>query len=590
MIKIDKKIKIGALDCANVPTGLYLIRFASRNSVTSKLALDLVLAHIEKEIKSHFDGRNTYAKQALLIDVSKLREAKIIYDKIDDFTDENSGAIHYHQMVIGIDLTNDGTIPDVKIDYFNNYYLGSFAYVLKRQVYADSWSDEWLTPSNSTEGFCYTFSDIKGDQGNYQLKIKSNNDMQLFTQVSKIFKPYNHIAISTEIDMNKTYGLNGVAKFTFKIYDNLQEAFKDKQNNTLYIHQFDGLMGSLRFFISKETRNGRVQFKALYKNRPKLYWYKEMAVFYDGEKVFNNVALYFEEWESLGIKQLDILQFCSNKDFFFQNHIGDDYYANKLVLTFVNKDKIDIVHTKFRNLGSTAIDATVVFKPKKNQSSIRYDVDIDTSGRNTRKYLGSFVVPVNDKDIQIDVLRIIAEAINICLTRDNIGNLILCNTSYKEYILGAKKENQPDTLSKWFESCTKVSKQNDNKLTKAYKEMKSNLEKEYKELDLYLKHYDFSKCMPVPRIVADEKMIKNYYKSLHIEPKNIIIKTINNKEIKAIEETQPMIDFMVIDNDGMILKREYPIYKFYNNKTNEVEFIYNKMKGEVTHDKTKNRR
>lgn len=586
MIKIDKKIRIGALEGATIPTGLYLIRFASRNYTTSKLALDLVLTHIEKEIISYYNGRDSNVKEKLLLDVSRLRKAEIIYDRIDYFTDENSETIHYHQMVIGIDLTNDGKIPDVE-----NNYLGSFAYVLKRQIYDyNSWEDKWITPYNSTEGFCYTFSDMKGKGNSYQFKIESNNDMQLYAQVLKIFKPYNHIAISTEIDMDKTYGFNGVAKFTFKIYDNLQEAFENKQNNTLYIHQFDGLMGPLQFFIRKDTRNGRAQFKTLYKNKPKLYWYKEMAVFYDGEKVFNNVAPYFEEWRDLGIKQLDILQFCNNKDFFFQSNIGDDYYANKLVLTFINKDKIDITHTKFRAFGSTAINATVVFKPKKDQSSIKYDVEIDTSGRNMRKYLGSFVVPVNDKDIQIDVLKIIDEAINICLTRNNVENLTLCNTSYKEHILGVKKENQPDTLSKWFESCTKVSKQNDNKLTKAYKEMKSNLEKEYKELDLYLKHYDFSKCMPVPRIVADEKMIKNYYKSLHIEPKNIIIKTINNKEIKAIEETQPMIDFMIIDNDGMILKREYPIYKFYNNKTNEVEFIYNKMKGEVTHDKTKNRR
>ena len=588
MIRIDKKIRIGALDSANVPTGLYLIRFASRNCVTSKLALDLVLTHIEKEIISYHNGRTSNVKEKLLLDVSRLREAEIIYDKIDYFIDENLETIHYHQMVIGIDLTNDGTIPDVEDNYFNNYYLGSFGYALKRQIYANSWSDVWTTPYNSIEDFCYTFSDIKGKGGNYQFKIKSNDDTQLFTQVLKIFKPYNHIAISAEIDMNKTYGFNGVAKFTFKIYDNLQEAFENKQNNTLYIHQFDGLMGPLQFFINEETRNGRVQFKTLYKNKPKLYWYKEMVVFYDGEKVFNNVAPYFEKWEDLGIKQLDILQFCSNKDFFFQSNIGDDYCANKLVLTFINKDKIDITHTKFRDFGSNSINATVVFKPKKNQSSIRYDVDIDIGNR--KKYLGSFVVPVDDKDIQIDVLKTIDKTINICLSRDDTRNLILCKTSYKEYLLGGKKENQPDTLSKWFESCTKVSKQNDNKLTKAYKEMKSNLEKEYKELDLYLKHYDFSKCMPVPRIVADEKMIKNYYKSLHIEPKNIIIKTINNKEIKAIEETQPMIDFMVIDNNGMILKREYPIYKFYNNKTNEVEFIYNKMKGEVTHDKTKNRR
>ena len=47
---------------------------------------------------------------------------------------------------------------------------------------------------------------------------------------------------------------------------------------------------------------------------------------------------------------------------------------------------------------------------------------------------------------------------------------------------------------------------------------------------------------------------------------------------------------MFIDKRGRLLKGDYSINKFYNNKTNEVELLYNKLKGEVSRDKTQNRR
>ena len=69
-------------------------------------------------------------------------------------------------------------------------------------------------------------------------------------------------------------------------------------------------------------------------------------------------------------------------------------------------------------------------------------------------------------------------------------------------------EAQPDTLSEWFKYCTRTSKQNDDNIVKAYEKMKKDLEREYKELGTYLNHYDFSKCMPIPRILTDEKIIE----------------------------------------------------------------------------------
>ena len=102
--------------------------------------------------------------------------------------------------------------------------------------------------------------------------------------------------------------------------------------------------------------------------------------------------------------------------------------------------------------------------------------------------------------------------------------------------------------------CTEASKQNDDNIVKAYERMKKSLEREYKELGTYLSHYDFSKCMPIPRIKTDEKMVENYYKSLHIEPKTVIINSINNRNIKSIHEVQPTVSCMFLDRRGRFLK------------------------------------
>ena len=64
--------------------------------------------------------------------------------------------------------------------------------------------------------------------------------------------------------------------------------------------------------------------------------------------------------------------------------------------------------------------------------------------------------------------------------------------------------------------------------------MKRALERVYKELGTYLSHYDFSKCMPIPEIKTDEKMVENYYKSFTHRTKTVIINSINNRNIKSI--------------------------------------------------------
>ena len=120
--------------------------------------------------------------------------------------------------------------------------------------------------------------------------------------------------------------------------------------------------------------------------------------------------------------------------------------------------------------------------------------------------------------------------------------------------------------------------------------MKLNLLREYKALEDYMGSYDFSRVTPVPKIILDKKTKENYYKSLHILAKNIKINNVNNKKIKEINKTQAMVDLMYVNNNETIIKGSYPLIKYYNPTSNTLEFNYNKMKGELIHDKVKNRR
>ena len=147
---------------------------------------------------------------------------------------------------------------------------------------------------------------------------------------------------------------------------------------------------------------------------------------------------------------------------------------------------------------------------------------------------------------------------------------------------------EEDILTAWFSSCVRNKQRNDDNLLRAYRQMKYRLLQEYKVLEDYVTAYDFSKVLPVPRIEMDKKAKENFYKSLHVQAKNIKINNVNNKKIKEINKTQAMIDMMFMQS-GNIFKENFPLTKYYNPTKNTLEFKYNKMKGELIHDKIKNR-
>ena len=585
MIEIEKKVKLNELENGGT-SGLYVIRVATRVPMTAELARSTVINHIKNEVEARYnrEGSSSYKKDGFLKDLEVLSRIPILYHKVDKYEKEEYGQIEYHQIVL--DLPEEEKEQAVK----RNSVLGSIAGQLVSSLY-NIYGDVWKIPQCPMSDFVYTLSEIKPDR-RVNVMMISNNDARMKKFIDMEYKPNNHIAVSIDANTTKCYNRSSIIKMIFRVTDNLSQAFEARTNNTIGIDQYDGLFGRFSFFTYKEDRHGGLRLAILYKSKPKLVWHNDMAIFYDGDKSFEDAKPYFDTWAGRGIRQVDILQFCHNKDFFYQDSIGHDFYVNKLVLIFLNQDKISLSRSELQIRNSRGFYGSVSYLPGKNQKRIYVDVGMGGRSPNMGQYLGSIVIAVNDKDVQKESLRVVNNMIKITLPLSSTLETESFEDNYNIYrnCLFGLAESKPDTLSEWFKYCTRASKQNDDNIVKAYERMKKSLEREYKELGTYLSHYDFSKCMPIPRIKTDEKMVENYYKSLHIEPKTVIINSINNRNIKSIQEIQPTVSFMFIDRRGRLLKGDYSINKFYNNKTNEVELLYNKLKGEVSRDKTQNRR
>lgn len=584
MIEIEKKVKLNELENGGT-SGLYVIRVASRIPMTADIARSTVINHIKGEIEARYPGDgNSYKKESLLKDLEVLSRIPILYHKVDKYEKEEYGQVEYHQIVL--DLPEE----EKHLATRRNTMLGNVSGQLASNLYS-MYGDAWKVPQCPMTDFIYTFADVKPDR-RMNILMVTNNDERMKKFIELEYKPNNHIAISIDANTTKCYNRSSILKMMFRINDSLSQAFETKTNDTIGIDQYDSLFGRFSFFTYREDRHGGLRLLILYKSKPKLVWFNDMAIFYDGEKAFEDAKQYFETWAERGIRQVDILQFCHNKDFFYQDSIGQNYYVNKLVLLFLSQDKISLSRSELNMRNGRGLNGRVSYLPAKNQKRIYLDIGIGRRSPNMGPYLGSLVIAVNSQGVQKEALRVVNNMIRLTLPIASTLETESFEDNYNIYrnCLFGLAESKPDTLSEWFKYCTRASKQNDDNIVKAYERMKKSLEREYKELGTYLSHYDFSKCMPIPRIKTDEKMVENYYKSLHIEPKTVIINSINNRNIKSIQEVQPTVSFMFIDRRGRLLKGDYSINKFYNNKTNEVELLYGKLKGEVSRDKTQNRR
>lgn len=413
-----------------------------------------------------------------------------------------------------------------------------------------------------------------GDMGNQIYAPSNETTKQLFESLSNSLED---ICVSIEMNRNKVYKGSNSIKMGATIYNNFKEAANHRNSNT-WIISGGNKLGVLCFGRINRDIDGSYRYKCEYNDHFKVDYVKDIVVCYDGEKSFDMAKGFIEGWKTGFVS---ITQFTKHKDFFF--HSLRNSKIGKIVLHFIKEDRILSGEIRVDDYDN-AFTGKATCRIKKNFKTT-YSISKRDSGGT---FNGEYLVPYSpEENLSLKALYYINKI---------IINRPLCIDSVNKYndLLFKRGYDENDILLKWFDFCSGTNKNNNMKIINAYKDMRDNLVEEYKQLGYYMNNYDFTKCNPIPKIKIDKKLENNFYKTLHIEAKNIIIKKINKMNITPIEEKQTYIKGMFpIKNrlgENDVLFGEVPIKKFYNSKDNTIELSYIKLKGEIYNDKVKNRR
>ena len=576
---LERKVAINQYGSRHSLEGFILFRVATRLPMTAQSAKDAVINQIYGEMQSaHAAGNFSDTKANVYSnDIEILKQLPIAYSKEQVFPHE-AGDIHYIQLLLDLGINYNNTVtpssysilPEIAAGMLGAFYGGYGMRVNPRCPLAD---------------FTYEVTNVKFGSRSAIIRSAEMNGFNQYVY-ENINIPKNNIAISQVINTEKSYNRNSLIRLQYRIYDDVVEAINDRSSGVILTSAYDGLYGNITFGQLNEGPNGLYRFNLLYKGKVSAFWHKNMMVCYDGQKSLDCVRPLLTEFSDGGIKQLDILQFCPNKDFFYQDEMNPDAgRVNKTILHFLNKDRLFLSRSSiaYRNGG---IGGQVYYQPAKGRRIVSLNMALKPF--NQGPYFAELIVPFGDGDTHLVALDRIAKLIRAKVDPNSNIDVNLAFTEYKATLF-ATTDAEDDVLAKWFAFCTKSSKTTDDGIVRAYIKMKNNLEKEYKEIGSYLNCYDFSKCAAVPKIEMDKKLRENCYKSLHVEPKNVIINSINNKKINPINEMRPTVKFMVTVK-GTCAIGEMPLNKYYDAKTNSILLNYNKMKGEVIRDKIKNRR
>lgn len=420
-------------------------------------------------------------------------------------------------------------------------------------------------------------------------------DEELVKIIKQIVGVNNDIAIKTSVKTGKTYMNRSVVRFYTEWFDDILTALNGSTNGTYIISQCNNVLPS--FVASRlKSDSGGHTFENTYKNRVFAEIHDNTLVLYDGRGGYETVKPYIAGFGRAGVKLLVITQFASNKDLFFTPETRTFEPVAKTVLHFVNREKLLLSSSKL-TIKSTGINmgGTIYFSPSLKQKKKRNNYSVSFNGSN-QAFRGEFVIPYDKEETQNQALSLI-QALYLGHKTE------MSQETFRKYIQGYNDvlvnnnnqgaDGEEDILVRWFNYCNKSTADNDGKILQSYKRMKEQMEEEYKALGTYLAHFDFSKCMAVPKIIIDKKLKNNLYNTLHVESKNVIINSINNKKINPISEIQPTAKIKVDVRLGMgkvMVLDEVPLKKFYNARTNTLELDYNKLKGAAIYDKIKSRR
>ena len=265
--------------------------------------------------------------------------------------------------------------------------------------------------------------------------------------------PINNIAISVETNTAKAYNRNSILRIQYCIHNNLAEAINAKTSNTIYICAYDGIYGTLTFCQLNEQNGGIYRFKTMYGSKVNAFWHKRMLVCYDGNKSLECVKPFFDEWADGGIRQVDILQFCLNKDFFYQEDMNNDYNRlNKTILHFLSKDRLYLSRSNitYRNGG---LGGQVYYQPAKGRKIT--GINLAFKAFNQNNYFAEFVVPVGEQEQHLIALDHIAKMIRAKMNTNHTIDVNLAFTEYKATMFESI-EAQEDVLAKWYKDRPEV--------------------------------------------------------------------------------------------------------------------------------------
>lgn len=553
----------------HVNSGIFLLRVATTIPVDIELTKDIVFGHMINEV-SNANANNVGAdRQEQLKDAIRvLKESPIVYHKLIEKT-LDTNKVFYYQMIIN---ASD-----------NPKWTDRFCYTYVNYIYRHS-EGRRINAIAPLGDVVYQFGEVTvANNYNKGTTILSSNS-DLNTLGTESFADIQtNIALLTEVDTDKQYNRNSIVKAYVHCYDCITEAIEKKDKKTYSITCLNEMYPTLVFILPHGNQHGNTYFKPCYTGNINIEFYKDLLIFYDGARVRESVEPYLDRFVAAKIKMLNLLQFVATKDLFFGEMYNDNNQIRKLVLHFINKDKIFMSRSQMGVRGNTRLEGGILYTPRKGMKKKLAQLRLGFSG----SFFGEAVVPVDNNNSQDRALRLIVEIIEKNLSQANITDVV---TEYKKCFMDSLDQQEDDILSEWFEYCTRNMRNTDDRIVQAYVNMKRNLEKEYKEIGSYLNCYDFSRCSAIPRVSMDKKLKENYYKTLHVEPKSIIIKSINNKKINPITEIQPTMTVMMVGKGKRFVSHDFPLNKFINTQRNSLDLCYNEMKGEVNRAKTENRR
>lgn len=539
--------------------GVYLFRVVTAIPMSQDVARNNVVTKMLAELEGaqSTGNLNETRKKEMQVEWSKLRGGEVkLFKETKHLYGERE--IYAYQLLIQL---NQGAAPDSIVrDTVRTVYRG--------------WNMEDDKVYCPMPDVAYQIVEFGTEVS--KLLLTNDSDFNDFIR-TQVLVPEHNICVSTTVDTTKTYNRNSIMKVKYNWYTSMVEAFDKKDVNTAYINDYSSLFPALRFVQVKGKMNGAYCFSPTYKSNPHLEFIDGVAFFWDGQKSRDMVEPYISRLAEKNVKMLNVLQFCDKQDFFYGD-MRSNFTSRKVILHFMNRERIftSISDFKYRN---GRAEGRILCMPRTGKKKRIYNL----SAQSGTGYVGELIIPVDNNNSQEKALEYAIDLISRKLSQNDVSEEF---AKYKNVLFDMNGKEE-DILSQWFGYCTRSMRNTDDNIIRTYVNMKENLEREYKEIGSYLNCYDFSKCQPIPKVTADKKLLENYYKTLQIEPKNIIIKSINNKKIKPISEVRPTVRFMIRDKKRAIIG-EFPLNKCYNAKTNEMEMYYNKMKGEVTHVKTQN--